>query len=207
MTTLISILSLLAVAALVACIILFRKASKAKKAGMSAPPYKKPAIICLVVFLVSFICVGFLGEPVEKNENKETSVEQSASVSSDSSDSKDVLEGLLSENERLLKEMEPKKEELKAYIISKIPSELQDEKWFFVEANLSIPDAFSISIQIDIHSNDKEYAKSLAESLCEAFDNPPYTIDSYDFMMVNKGASVAWLMKSSEDESVEEILG
>lgn len=119
-----------------------------------------------------------------------------------SSEPEKSISQIWEENEQMIEEMAPKKEELYNYYLEAIPEEYQDETWFSISPMVTQRDHFSVTIQIDIHEIDTKVARELAKELYDSFD-PPHTVDSYLFTMVsgeNGGTVVANAYRNTDED-------
>lgn len=118
-----------------------------------------------------------------------------------SSQPEKTMSEIWEENDRMIEEMAPKKEELSAYYQEAVPQEYQDETWFTVEPTVVQRDLFSVTIQLDIKEHDTKLAREVARELYAAFSDPPYSVDSYRFTMIDgtDGQVVANVYRNTDE--------
>lgn len=103
---------------------------------------------------------------------------------------------LLAENKKLLEEMKPKKEELKIHVNKALSGYGISQ----VDPSVTSRDVFSITFNLAASGSDPETAKVLGAEVIQKLigSAPPYNIDSYYIMVMNKQAPIGMVSYIAE---------
>lgn len=128
-------------------------------------------------------------------ETSESEADQPSTPEPEKSQERTTAE-LLAENQKLLDEMKPKKEELKGHVNRSLSGYSISQ----VDPSVTSRDIFSLTFNLDAAGSDSETAKALgAEVIQKLIDSaPPYSIDSYYIMVMNKQAPIGMVSYIAE---------
>ncbi len=163
-------------------------------------PIFKRIFFAALGFLISSFLIIIISPPISEPDISSEPVHKIENSSSQLADTEPTADELLAENEKILKEMEPKKQALESELY-KVAVKENAASIGEIEVTVYSKDIFDVYIEIDIPQNDVEEAKKAVITLYDAFSNiDGYEVSSYTFVVTSNRSPVGMISKNNDSD-------